>query len=159
MRAAVLAPLYEDERGEVRLILTVRPDHMVRHAGDVVFPGGMMDDEDEDPVATALREAWEEVGIPPESVHVLGGLEPVTTRDIDMVIVPVVARIDRPAELTPHDAEVAAILEPRVAELLEEDRWQHRDFYGRRLWFYEFPQATLWGATAYMVRDLLGYLR
>lgn len=159
MRAAVLAPLYEDDAGDVRVILTVRPDHMNTHAGDVVFPGGMIEEEDDGPVATALREAWEEVGLPAEAVQVLGGLEPVAPGRPSTIIVPVVARVDRPAELVPHDGEVAAILEPRLSELADESRWEERDFHGHSLWFFEFPEATLWGATAFMVRELLGYLR
>lgn len=159
MRAAVLAPLYEDASGEVRILLTVRPGHMAMHAGDVVFPGGMMDDEDDGPAATAVREAWEEVGIPASSVKVLGGLEPVTTGDVQMMIVPVVARIERPTDLVVEPAEVALVLEPPISQLLDDQRWEARDFHGHKMWFFEFPEATLWGATAYMMRDLLSYLR
>jgi len=159
MLAAVLAPLYEDESGDVRMILTVRPEHMNTHAGDVVFPGGRIEDGDHDPVATAIREAEEEVGIPPSSVTVLGGLEPVAPGRPRMIIVPVVARVERPAELVLQEEEVAAVLEPTVGELLDESRWEERDFHGHALWFFEFPEATLWGATAFMVRELLGYLR
>jgi len=159
MRAAVLAPLYEDAAGEVRVVLTVRPEHMNTHAGDVVFPGGMIEDQDDGPVATAVREAWEEVGIPSSAVTVLGGLEPVAPGRPSTIIVPVVARIERPDELVAQDEEVAAILEPTLAELADETRWESRDFHGHQLWFFEFPEATLWGATAFMVRELLGYLR
>ena len=159
MRAAVLAPLYEDAVGEVRVVLTVRPEHMNTHAGDVVFPGGMIEDQDDGPIATAVREAWEEVGIPEEAVTVLGGLEPVAPGRPSTIIVPVVARIERPDELVAQDEEVAAILEPTLTELSDESRWENRDFHGHPLWFYEFPDATLWGATAFMVRELLSYVR
>jgi 8-oxo-dGTP pyrophosphatase MutT (NUDIX family) len=159
MKAAVLAPLYEDVSGEVRVILTVRPKHMNTHAGDVVFPGGMIDRRDGGPVAAATREAWEEVGIPPESVQVLGGLTPVAPGRPSTLIVPVVARVERPSSLVLQPEEVEAVIEPTVTELLEEGRWDERDFHGHTLWFFEFPEATLWGATAFMVRELLGYLR
>lgn len=159
MRAAVLAPLYEDASGDLRVVLTVRPDYMTTHAGDVVFPGGVIEPEDDGPIDTALREAHEEVGIEPGEVEVLGGLDPVTTRDVDNLIVPVVGRFERTIDLVPHDFEVAVILEPRIDELLDEERWERRDIHGFPLWYYEFPEATLWGATAFMVRDLLRYLR
>ncbi len=159
MKAAVLVPLYEDENREVRIVLTKRPGHMSTHAGDIVFPGGRVDDEDDGPEATALREAWEEVALPPDVVEVIGGLEPVTTRSEEMVIVPVVARIERPAELVPDDREVEVIIEPKLAELLDDTRWKTSDWFGHPLWFFEFPEGTLWGATAFMVRDLLSYLR
>jgi hypothetical protein len=74
-------------------------------------------------------------------------------------VVPVVARIERPEELHPQPDEVDVIIEPTLTELLDDSLWQQRLFYGRDLWFYEFPEGTLWGATAFMVRELLDYLR
>lgn len=158
LRAAVLIPIYED-RGELRIVLTRRPDDMRTHAGDVVFPGGMIDPEDDGPVAAAIREAWEEVGIPPDNVEVLGGLDPVTTRSRTMMIAPVVARIERPAELRPEPGEVDVIIEPTMADLLVEESWRTEDWHGHELWFYEFAEGILWGATARMVRTLLEYFR
>lgn len=160
MRAAVLVPIYEDA-GTLRLIMTRRPDDMRNHPGDVVFPGGMIDPGDDGPVATAIREAHEEVGLAPEHVReILGGLSPVHTRSVTMRIVPVVARVERPEHLIPQPEEVAAILEPSIDELLDDRRWQSR-FWGpgRRMWFYEFPDGVLWGATAFMVRELLDHVR
>lgn len=158
LTAAVLVPLYEDG-DDLRIVLTRRPDDMRTHAGDVVFPGGMIDPGDEGPVGTALREAWEEVGIPADQVEILGGLEPVTTRSAEMWIAPVVARIRRPPELRPEPGEVAAIIEPTISQLLDDDAWVTRDWHGRAMWFYEFPEGILWGATALMVRRLLEYFR
>ncbi|MCB1246211.1 MAG: CoA pyrophosphatase [Acidimicrobiia bacterium] len=157
--AAVLVPLYEDANGDVRVILTRRPDHMSSHPGDVVFPGGHRE-TDEDPLMTATREAWEEIALPPEAVvEVFGGLEPVTTRNRTKPIVPVVARVDRPAELVPDPAEVDVIIEPTMDELLDESRWERRPWFGHTLWFFEFDEGILWGATAFMVRDLLTHVR
>ena len=158
LKAAVLVALYEDG-DDLRLVLTRRPDDMRTHAGDVVFPGGMIDPGDEGPVGTALREAWEEVGIPPDHVEILGGLEPVTTRSAEMWIAPVVARIRRPSELRPEPGEVAAIIEPTIAQLLDDGAWVTRDWLGRTMWFHEFPEGILWGATALMVRGLLEFFR
>jgi len=156
---AVLVPLYEDANGEVRLVLTRRPDHMATHPGDVVFPGGHREDGEE-PISTAKREAWEEIGLPPENVlEILGGLEPVTTRNRTKPIVPVVARIARPDEFVPDPREVDVIIEPTISELLDDSRWVTRDWFGHELWFYEFEEGILWGATAFMMRDLLTYLQ
>lgn len=160
MRAAVLVPVYE-RAGRLHLIMTRRPDDMRNHPGDVVFPGGMIDAGDEGPVATAIREAHEEVGLPPGNVRqILGGLSAVHTRSVTMRIVPVVARVDRPERLVPQPEEVAAILEPAIDDLLDDRAWQSR-FWGpgRRMWFYEFPDGVLWGATAFMVRELLDHVR
>lgn len=160
MKAAVLVPIYE-AGGRLHLIMTRRPDDMRSHPGDVVFPGGMIDPGDGGPVDTAMREAAEEVGLArSDIVEVLGVLDPVHTRSVTMRIVPVVARVRRPEQFTMQAEEVAAILEPAIDDLLDDDRWQTR-FWGpgRRMWFYEFPEGVLWGATAMMVRDLLGYFR
>jgi 8-oxo-dGTP pyrophosphatase MutT (NUDIX family) len=160
MKAAVLVPLYED-RGRLRVVLTRRPDHMPTHPGDVVFPGGRVDDGDAGPVDTALREACEEIGLPRGNVvEVLGGLRPTHTRSEEMVIVPVVARIERPESFVPEPAEVEAIIEPTIDELLPDANWRTSEWAaGRTMWFYEFPEGILWGATAYMVRELLAYFR
>lgn len=158
-RAAVLVALYEDHRGDVRIVLTKRPDDMRTHPGDVVFPGGSAEDG-EDPLQTAMREAWEEVHLPPESVsEVFGALTPVTTRWRDRLIVPVVVRIERPDRLVPDPMEVDVIIEPTLDELMEEERWSTSDFHGHTLWFFEFEEGTLWGATAAMVRELIDVLR
>ncbi len=156
---AVLVPLYADASGAIRVVLTKRPDDMPTHPGDVVFPGGHREDGEE-PVATALREAWEEIGLPAENViEIFGGLTPVTTRDRSRPIIPVVARIDRPAELVPDHREVDVIIEPTLDELLDEDRWAERPWFGHPLWFFEFEEGILWGATAFMMRELLDFLR
>lgn len=158
-RFAVLVALYEDGGGAVRMILTLRPADMRTHPGDVVFPGGRMEDG-EGPIDAATREACEEIGLPREAISgVIGGLSPVTTRYVTRLIVPIVARIERPDELVPDPAEVAAIIEPPVTDLLDERRWRTERWMGNRLWFYDFPEGTLWGATAFMVRELLSYLR
>jgi 8-oxo-dGTP pyrophosphatase MutT (NUDIX family) len=157
--AAVLVPLYDDGSGEIRLILTKRPDSMRTHPGDVVFPGGRME-PGEDPVRAAVREAREEVGLQEISIlEIFGGLNPVTTRDKDAPIIPVVARVQRPVTLYPDPREVEAIIEPKLSELLDDALWRRSEWYGRTVWFYEFAEGTLWGATALMVRQLLAIVR
>ena len=160
MKAAVLVPLYEDE-GRLRVVLTRRPDHMPTHPGDVVFPGGRIEPGDGGPIDTALREAEEEIGLPPENVlEIFGGLQPMHTRSTEMVIVPVVARIERPAEFVPEPAEVEAVIEPTIDELLPDAGWRTSEWTtGHTMWFYEFPEGVLWGATAFMVRELLTHFR
>jgi 8-oxo-dGTP pyrophosphatase MutT (NUDIX family) len=157
-QAAVLVPLYEDREGSVRVVLTKRPDDMPTHPGDIVFPGGYMNDG-EDPIRAAIREAAEEVGIPESAVDIIGGLTPITARSMGTLIVPVVAHIERPVTLRPDPREVDVIVEPALAELLDESRWRSTDWKGRIVWFFDFPEGTLWGATALMVRELLGIIR
>ena len=157
-KAAVLVPLYRDHQGRVRVILTRRPDHMRTHPGDVVFPGGRFEDG-EGPEQTAIREACEEIGLPESGVEIVGGLTPITTRDPGNLIVPVVAKVRRPAEFTLQEEEVAAVIEPAMVDLLEESKWRTSDWFGRTLWFYEFDEGIMWGATAFMMREFLRILR
>lgn len=157
-KAAVLVPLYRDHDGHLRVILTKRPDHMRTHPGDVVFPGGRLEDG-ESPEETAKREACEEIGLPEDGVSVIGGLTPLTTRDPGNLIVPVVAKVERPSDFVLQAEEVEAVIEPRVIDLLDEGQWRTSDWYGHTLWFYEFDEGTMWGATAYMMREFLAVIR
>ncbi|MCP4308318.1 MAG: CoA pyrophosphatase [bacterium] len=157
-KAAVLVPLYRDSDGRVRVILTKRPEHMRTHPGDVVFPGGRLE-EGESPEQTAKREACEEIGLPEGGVEIVGGLTPLTTRDPGNLIVPVVARVQRPAQFVLQVEEVETVIEPMLLDLLDEDRWRTSDWFGQTLWFYEFDEGIMWGATAFMMREFLHLLR
>jgi len=154
--AAVLAALYEDDAGDVRVVFTKRPDTMPTHAGHISFPGGRAHPEDAGPVDTALREAHEEVGIEPASVEILGFLAPLDTIEFKPWVVPVVGRVATPFTLIPSEREVARIHTPRLEDLADEDLWWHVPWEGRQVWYYDLAGDTLWGATAHMVRSLLG---
>lgn len=154
--AAVLAPLFEDESGEVRVVLTKRPDTMPTHAGHISFPGGRPDPGDRGPVETAIREAREEVGIDEHQVEVLGFLAPIDTVEFTLLVVPVVARSATPLGLVPSEREVAKIYTPLLADLADESNWWHLPWNGWKVWYYDLEGDTLWGATARMVRQMLG---
>lgn len=154
--AAVLAPLYEDDDGDVRVVLTKRPETMPTHAGHISFPGGRAHPEDSGPVDTALREAQEEVGIDPNKVEVLGFLPPIDTVEFKPWVVPVVGRVTTPFTLVPSEREVARIHTPRLVDLADESLWWHVPWNARQVWYYDLDGDTLWGATAHMVRSLLG---
>jgi 8-oxo-dGTP pyrophosphatase MutT (NUDIX family) len=154
--AAVLAALYEDEAGEVRVVLTKRPETMPTHAGHISFPGGRTHPSDRGPVDTALREAHEEVGIDPATVEVLGFLPPIDTVEFRPMVVPVVGRLQPPVLLIPSEREVAKIYTPLLAELADEERWWSIPWDDHEVWYYDLEGDTLWGATARMVRSLVG---
>lgn len=154
--AAVLAALFEDDEGAVRVVLTKRPDTMPTHAGHISFPGGRVADGDEGPVDTALREAQEEMGIAPETVEVLGFLPAVDTVEYRPMVVPVVGRLRPPVVLVPSEREVAAVYTPLLSDLADAGRWWSVPWDGHQVWYYDLGGDTLWGATARMTRSLLG---
>jgi 8-oxo-dGTP pyrophosphatase MutT (NUDIX family) len=155
-QAGVLVPLYEDDHGDIRVVLTKRPDTMPTHAGHISFPGGRPHPGDGGPVDTAIREAHEEVGIDPDQVTVLGFLEPIDTVEFKLMVVPVVARISTPLNLVRSEREVARIYHPRLADLADPDQWAYVPWQAWKAWYFDLEGDTLWGATAHMVRLLVG---
>jgi 8-oxo-dGTP pyrophosphatase MutT (NUDIX family) len=155
--SAVLAPLYADASGALHAVFTRRRDDLSRHAGEISFPGGRRD-EGEDLVATALREAHEEIGLEPRDVEVAGALEPTPTFVTGYAIYPFVGVISEP--------EAAWVLSQReVAEVLQLSVQALRDGAGERRLVrkgipfrtptYEVGPHLIWGATARIVGDLL----
>lgn len=153
--AAVLVPIYEDN-GVSRLIMIKRPMTMPTHAGHVAFPGGRPDPLDDGPVDTALREAKEEVGIDPTTVQLLGFLPVVDTVQYRRPVVPVVGMLEGVPELHPSEREVDRVFRAPIDELRDEKSWRCETWHGHAVWFYDLEGDVLWGATAWMVRELLG---
>lgn len=163
--AAVIGLLLDRDAfaAEPSLVLIERPSTMRQHAGQLAFPGGKPEDGDRDLLDTALREAWEEVGLPREEVHVLGRLHPVPT-PTGYMIVPFVGRVMSSWQPQRASGEVERILTPSLRTLL--DPSVHRakgsvEWEGQRYELHEFAIADppLWGATARMVWDLLERIR
>ena len=155
-QAAVLVPLYDDEGGVTRLILTKRPMTMPTHAGHLAFPGGRPDDGDDGAVGTALREAEEEVGLDPAAVEILGFLPAIHTVEYALMVVPVVGWIEGIPALQPSPREVDKVLIPPVAIFADEAGWRSETWREHKIWFFDIEGEVLWGATAHMVRQLVG---
>jgi 8-oxo-dGTP pyrophosphatase MutT (NUDIX family) len=157
-RAAVLVPIIDDG-GALRLLLTRRTEDLPTHAGQVAFPGGLMEPDEDDPAKTALREAEEEIGLPADAVEVLGLLDDFPTRTDEVAVTPVVGVLRRVPPLLAGAAEVARIFDIPVADLAQADRWTWREEPRgeRRLTIYYFLHEgeTLWGLSARIVLHLL----
>lgn len=158
--AAVLAPLVE--LPELALVFTKRSDDLRRHPGEISFPGGLMDPGDVDLAATALREAWEEIGLDPELPEVLGALPPVHTTVSGILVVPFVGMLVDPPVLSVDGREAERVLTFPVHRLLqaetvhELERPDGRRWHG---WRYRVEGTTVWGATGRMLHELLEILR
>lgn len=158
--SAVLAPFIL--RGaEPRLLFTLRPTHLRRHAGQVSFPGGARDPDDSTPLHTALREVREELGVAPESVEILGMLDEMVTTS-EFRVVPYVGLLDPSAELHPDAGEIAELLEIPVSDLLvpglrRTEKWFYRGAE-RDVYFYDVGRHTIWGATARILSNLLSVI-
>jgi len=155
--AAIVVPVVTRADGE-GILFTKRAEHLSDHPGQMAFPGGGREPEDADLLATALREANEEIGLEPAAVHVVGRLDDIRTVT-SYSVRPFVGHIpDR--EYLPSDAEVAEIATLPVAALTDPDNYEseHRDHphYGAvRLHFFYVDGYTVWGATAQMLVQLL----
>lgn len=153
--AAVLAPIMAHEDG-ARVLLTRRADSLASHTGQIAFPGGRLD-PGETAVDAALREAWEEVALPPASVQVLGLGDPYETGS-GFLITPVVGWITPPVALTPSPDEVAEVFEAPWDFLMNaaHHRRDHYDLNGARRYFWAMPwnERYIWGVTAGVLKGL-----
>lgn len=154
--AAVLVPLVNREAG-VQVLLTLRPEHLRDHAGQVSFPGGRVEPGDVDREATALREMNEEIGLASGQVTLLGHL-PGYEIPSGFRITPVVGWIEPPFALRPDPFEVADIFEAPLDYFLDPANYQRREyrFRGRHRHYLAIPYEGryIWGATAGMLYSL-----
>jgi 8-oxo-dGTP pyrophosphatase MutT (NUDIX family) len=170
VHASVLVPLVQREGGLLSVLLTQRTDHLTAHPGQISFPGGRAEPEDQDAVATALREAYEEIGLPLDAVDVLGSL-PIYTTGSGFIVTPVIGLVD-PAFVPAVDPfEVAEVFEVPLAFLMTPAHHQrHRiEVNGVVREFLSMPwqgvdadgvprRYFIWGATAAMLRNLYRFL-
>jgi 8-oxo-dGTP pyrophosphatase MutT (NUDIX family) len=153
--AAVLVPVVD--RPEPTVILTVRPETMRQHAGQIAFPGGRIDPQDAGPVEAALREAEEEIGLSPDAVEVIGTADRYRTIT-GFEVTPVVAVIPPDLPLAPHPGEVAAIFEAPLHYILSPEHQLIRSAmwrgYERHYYEIDWEGRRIWGATAAMIVNL-----
>lgn len=152
--AAVLVAI--TDRPEPGVLLTVRREHLRTHAGQVSFPGGRID-PGEDAFAAALREAEEEIGLPPDRVEVWGAADPYCTIT-GYCVTPVLGLVPPDLPLKPHEHEVADWFEAPLSFLLEpaNQRRMTAEFQGRTRHYYQidWQGRRVWGATAAMLVNL-----
>ena len=162
--AAVLVLLAPDAAGEARVVLIERPSYQGHHSGEIAFPGGAAEPGDADIVATALREANEEIGLVPEAIglRVVGQFEPFWIPVSNFRVTPVIALADRLPTWTAHPREVKQVIDAPVAAFLpdapiltiERDVRDWRIRYGAYALEELRDGPAVWGATARFLGQL-----
>ena len=154
--AAVLVPVTDEATPHI--ILTRRASHMSSHAGEVAFPGGKCDSTDASIIATALRESREEIGLPEESVEVIGELDAFTSK-VGLRVQPIIGMVPSDLILLPNPGEIESIFRVPVEFFLTEKvSYTHRfRFMGNEVTVpsFNYGDYVIWGLTAFMIVDLI----
>ncbi|MDA1029387.1 MAG: CoA pyrophosphatase [Bacteroidetes bacterium] len=159
--AAVLALFYPCSKGRAKLLLTVRPEGMTKHAGQVAFPGGRRE-IGEELHDTAVRETEEEVFIPASSIDVIGALTPLYIPPSNFCVYPFVGLVNTRPDMSKTSEEVAAMFGVRAHELILPEKREVfvRELAGeqRQIPFFAFSGYQIWGATAMIMSELAAVL-
>ncbi|KAJ3280898.1 hypothetical protein HK104_000342 [Borealophlyctis nickersoniae] len=153
-RAGVLVPLKIGDDGEVYVLLTLRSNKLRKHGGEVALPGGKVDPSDRDIYATAKREAWEEIGLPPDSVEILTTLHNTVSR-FNVLVTPVVALVPLDFVPTPNHDEVAECFSVPLRRFVMDVDRTHVDIMWEgvpyRAHSFMYKGYKIWGMTATIV--------
>lgn len=156
-KAAVLIPFFFKD-GKPNLLFTKRTDKVEHHKGQISFPGGMHDSTDQDLRETALRETWEEMGIRPEDIRVLGRTDNFLT-NTHFMVTPFVGCFSYPYDYDINPDEIAQIIEVPLEVLLEPDTFEmrhwERDGVRWNIHYYHYRNETIWGVTGFLLSNLL----
>ena len=159
--SAVLIPMYK-KQGEYHILFIQRTDRVKDHKGQISFPGGAYEEEDDNLLQTALRESTEEVGLAAEDVEVLGELDDLRTIGSNYVISPFVGRMPWPYQLKVDEWETEEVIEVPLSVLLDNSNISQDKtiLEGEEIdqYYYHYQDKVIWGATARILNQLLGIL-
>jgi dephospho-CoA kinase len=156
--AAVLIPMYQ-KAGEWHLVLTKRTEAMEYHKGQISFPGGAQHEKDASLKDTALRESWEEIGLDPADVEILGELDDTATHVTRFLISPFVGAIPYPYNFKANPEEVDEVISVPLDVLLDKRNFREetQSIGGQSVpqYFYRYGDRVIWGATARILKQFL----
>ena len=155
-KAAVLLPILTQP--EPALVLTQRSSDLDNHAGEVAWPGGKQDPDDDSLLTTALRETWEEIGLPPQRCNIIAELRPFISK-FGLLVTPYVGLIEEPVELNANPDELEAIFKVPLSWLKDDPRTQ-TDIVSRygethRVPVYHYEGFRIWGLTAMILWEFM----
>lgn len=156
-KAAVLIPIFFKE-GQAHILFTKRTDKVQHHKGQISFPGGMHDKNDQNLLKTALRETWEEMGIRSDDIHILGSTDKFLT-NTNFMVTPFVGYFSYPYDYNINQDEISEVIEIPLQQLLdpkifEIKRWKRNGI----IWdvhFYHFNSDPIWGVTGFLLSNFL----
>jgi len=155
--AAVLVPLFKKD-GSCHLLFTKRSEQVKYHKGEISFPGGMVDEGDQELIGTALREAFEEIGLKETDVQIIGILDDIVTTT-EFIVTPIVGLFPYPYPFKISQVEIAELIEVPLSFLLMEENLSEKEiFRGDQkeiIYFYQYGKHTIWGATARILKQFL----
>ena len=162
INASVLIPIIDRPQG-LSILFTQRSQNLKNHPGQVSFPGGRAEINDQDAIGTALRESYEEIGLLPEKVSILGQLETCLT-GTGFKVTPIVGLVKEPLALQLALDEVSEIFEVPFPLLLENNRYRTDcvklpNGEARTSYIFDYPERHIWGATAKMLVNLRNLLQ
>lgn len=159
--AAVLLPLYK-KQGEYHILLTRRTQKVEHHKGQISFPGGARHEDDKGLMDTALRETFEEIGVQPEDVEILGELDNMGTLTSNYLVTPFVGIIPYPYELRVNRDEIDELLEVPLSALADERNHREEVYVIEGIEFkatmFDYGGHVIWGATARILEQFLDLL-
>lgn len=155
--AAVLVPLFK--KGEdCHILFTKRTDQVKYHKGEISFPGGVFDKGDSELERTALREAFEEIGLKGNDVQIIGVLDDIVTVT-EFIVTPIVGLFSYPYPFKLSLIEIEELIEVPLSSLLDEDCFSEREIIrgGRQevVYAYQYEKHVIWGATARILKQFL----
>lgn len=155
--AAVIIPFFS-KNNEAHILFTLRTDTVEHHKGQVSFPGGAQEEQDADLKETALRETYEEVGIPPEVISIIGQLDDFPTIT-DFLVTPFVATIPYPYPSRINTIEVAELLEVPLELFLTDAQFEikEKEYNGVAypVYYYHYQHVVIWGVTGFIINRFI----
>lgn len=156
--ASVLLPIFEKD-GDIYILFTCRTEKVEHHKGQISFPGGMRDPKDSDALSTAIRETWEEVGIDPSTIQVLGELDDLLTVS-GFRVTPFVGKLKYPFPVKICEDELSEVFSAPLSFFMNETNCRQEclidsNGHKREFFVYQFQQYRIWGATASMINNFI----